>query len=200
MKKLFIACLGTETNTFSNIPTTMEEFAKQGVIHGEEIPRRFRGTNSIEAAFMEASEQFGFELLWTVYGSAIPGGLVSQEAYEYFSGHLLEGIQAAGAIDGVLLHLHGAMVTEEVDDGEGQVLAAVRQMVGPDIPIVTTLDLHANLTPRIIQNCNALTGYDTYPHVDMYERAFEAATILVRIIRGEIQPVSRAEEGRLRQP
>ncbi len=189
-----------ETNTFSNIPTTMEEFAKQGVIHGEEIPRRFRGTNSIEAAFLEASEQFGFELLWTVYGSAIPGGLVSQEAYEYFSGHLLEGIQAAGAIDGVLLHLHGAMVTEEVDDGEGQVLAAVRQLVGPDIPIVTTLDLHANLTPRIIQNCNALTGYDTYPHVDMYERAFEAATILVRIIRGEIQPVMALEQPPLITP
>jgi len=182
-----------ETNTFSNIPTTMEEFAKQGISHGDEIPRRFQGTNSIEAAFLDAAEHFGFELIWTVYGSAIPGGAVSQEAYDYFSGHLLEDIQAAGTIDGVLLHLHGAMVTEQLDDGEGHLLQAIRRLVGPEIPIVTTLDLHANLTPRLIQHCNALTGYDTYPHVDMYERAFEAATILVRMIRGEIKPVMALE-------
>jgi microcystin degradation protein MlrC len=189
-----------ETNTFSNIPTTMEEFAKQGITHREDIPRRFRGTNTIEAAFLDAAEKHGFELIWTVYGTAIPGGPVSQEAYEYFRGHLLEGIQAAGVIDGVLLHLHGAMVTEQVDDGEGYLLEAVRRLVGPDIPIVITLDLHANLTPRIIQNCNALTGYDTYPHVDMYERAFEAAEILVHIIRGEIRPVMSLEQPLLLTP
>ena len=79
-----------ETNTFSNIPTSMEEFAKQRILHGADIPRRFRGTNAIEAAFLDAAEQYGFELIWTVYGSAIPGGKVTQEAYEYFSGHLLE--------------------------------------------------------------------------------------------------------------
>src|SRR4029450_437815 len=89
-----------ETNTFSNIPTTMEEFAKQGITHGADIPRRFRGTNAIEAAFLDAAEKFGFELIWTAYGSAIPGGPVSREAYEYFSGHLLKGIQGAGRIDG----------------------------------------------------------------------------------------------------
>jgi microcystin degradation protein MlrC len=151
-----------ETNTFSNIPTSMEEFAKQSILHGADIPRRFRGTNAIEAAFLDAAEKHGFELIWTVYGSAIPGGAVTQEAYEYFSGHLLEGIQAAGQIDGILLHLHGAMVTEQVDDGEGYLLEAIRRLVGPHLPIVTTLDLHANMTPRIIQNCTALTGYDTY--------------------------------------
>ena len=80
-----------ETNTFSNIPTTMEEFAKQGIAHGDEIPRRFRGTNTIEAAFMDAAEEHGFELIWTVFGSAIPGGPVSRDAFDYFSGHLLEG-------------------------------------------------------------------------------------------------------------
>lgn len=178
-----------ETNTFSNIPTSMEEFAKQGVVHGEAIAQRARGTNTIEAAFMHAAEKFGFELIWTVFGSAIPGGLVTQDAFDYFSGHILEGIQAAGKIDGVLLHLHGAMVTEHVDDGEGHLLEAIRKLVGPHIPIVTTLDFHANMTPRIIQNCTALAGYDTYPHVDMYERGLEAAEMLVRTIRGEIRPV-----------
>jgi microcystin degradation protein MlrC len=189
-----------ETNTFSNIPTSMAEFAKQGILHGEEIARRARGTNTIEAAFLAAAEQFGFELIWTVYGTAIPGGLVTQEAYEYFRGHLLEGMQAAGPIDGVLLHLHGAMVTEHVDDGEGHLLEAIRRLVGPQIPIVTTLDFHANMTPRLIQNCTALTGYDTYPHVDMYERAFEAAEILVRTIQGEIRPVMALERPRLLTP
>jgi len=189
-----------ETNTFSNIPTTLEEFAKQGIGHGNEIAQRFRGTNSIEAAFIDASEHFGFDLIWTVYGSAIPGGLVSRDAYEYFSGHLLEGIQAAGAIDGILLHLHGAMVTDDLDDGEGHVLEAIRRLVGPDLPIVTTLDLHANLTPRIIQNCNALTGYDTYPHVDVYDRAYEAAEILVKIIRGELRPTMALQRAPLITP
>jgi microcystin degradation protein MlrC len=189
-----------ETNTFSNIPTTMDEFAKQGITHGDDIAARFRGTNTIEAAFLDAAEKFGFELVWTSYGSAIPGGLVSQEAYEYFTGHILEGIQAAGQIDGILLHLHGAMVTEQVDDGEGHFLEAVRRLVGPQVPIVTTLDLHTNMTPRIIRNCNALVGYDTYPHVDMYERAFEAADILVRIIRGEIDPKMALERPRLITP
>lgn len=192
-----------ETNTFSNIPTSMAEFAKQGIVHGADIARRAQGTNTIEAAFLAAAEQFGFELLWTVYGTAIPGGLVTQEAYDYFSGHLLEGIQAAqagGPIDGVLLHLHGAMVTEHVDDGEGYLLESIRRLVGPTIPIVITLDFHANMTPRIIANCTALTGYDTYPHVDMYERAFEAAEILVRTIRGEIRPVMALEQPRLLTP
>lgn len=177
-----------ETNTFSNIPTTLGEFAKQGITHGADIPRRFHGTNTIEAAFMDAAAEHGFELIWTIYGSAIPGGPVSREAFEYFRGHLLEGIQGAGQIDGVLLHLHGAMVTDDLDDGEGYLLEAIRRLVGPDLPIVTTLDLHANMTPRIIRHCTALTGYDTYPHVDMYERAREAADILVRIIRGEVRP------------
>src|SRR6266568_1547885 len=172
-----------ETNTFSNIPTTMEEFAKQGIAHGDEILRRFRGTNTIEAAFMDAAEEHGFELIWTVFGSAIPGGPVSHEAFDYFSGHLLEGIQAAGKIDGVLLHLHGAMVTDDLDDGEGHVLEAVRRLVGPAIPIVTTLDLHANMTPRIIRNCNALTGYDTYPHVDMYEPDFSVSRFQIGTMR-----------------
>src|SRR4029453_154520 len=81
-----------ETNTFSNIPTTMEEFAKQRISHGEEIPRRFRGPTTIDAAVRDAAEEHGFELIWTVFGSAIPGGPVSREAYEYFSGHLLEGM------------------------------------------------------------------------------------------------------------
>src|SRR5207244_13264950 len=92
-----------ETNTFSNIPTTMEEFAKQGISHGDDIPRRFRGTNTIEAAFMDAAEEHGFELIWTVFGSAIPGGPVSHEAFEYFSVHLLVDLQAASNIDGLSL-------------------------------------------------------------------------------------------------
>ena len=187
--KIVTGTFSHETNTFSNIPTTMAEFAKQGITHGPETGRRFQGTNTIEAAFLDASVRLGFDLVWTVYGSAIPGGLVSREAYDYFTGQLLEGIRGAGVIDGVLLHLHGAMVTEHVDDGEGHLLQAVRRLVGPGVPVVTTLDLHANMTPRIIDNASALVGYDTYPHVDMYECATEAAEILTRIIKGEIEPV-----------
>ena len=95
---------------------------------------------------------------------------------------------AEGPLDGVLLALHGAMVTEIDDDGDGYILQVVREIVGPDVPVVATLDLHANISPRMVELADVLIGYDTYPHIDMAERAEEAPSVLARLMRGEIRP------------
>src|SRR5690606_18420604 len=97
-------------------------------------------------------------------------------------------LAAAHEMDGILLHLHGAMSTQSHDDGEGELLARIRTAVGPAIPIVVVLDLHATLTQRMADNANALISYRTYPHIDQYERGHQAAALLDRAIRGEIRP------------
>ena len=116
---------------------------------------------------------------------------MTAEAIEHLTGLLSDGLRRAmeeGPLDGILLALHGAMVTEIDDDGDGYVLQTVREIVGPDVPVVATLDLHANISPRMVELADVLIGYDTYPHIDMAERAEEASAVLSRLMRGEIRP------------
>ena len=116
---------------------------------------------------------------------------MTAEAIEHLTGLLGDGLRRAmaeGPLDGVLLALHGAMVTEIDDDGDGYILQTVREIVGPDVPVVATLDLHANISPRMVELADVLIGYDTYPHIDMAERAEEATAVLARLMRGEIRP------------
>jgi microcystin degradation protein MlrC len=198
--KIVTGTISHETNTFSNIPTDLGEFGKQTISLGDEIPRRFEGTNAIEAAFIEASKRHGFELVWTVWASAIPGGLIPRETFDWIEGKLLDGIRKAGKIDGVLLHLHGSMVVNGIPDAEGRILEDVRRLVGPDIPIANTLDLHSLNTEQMLANSNLMIGYDTYPHVDPHERAAEVADNLVKIIKGELKPTGALEKPPLWTP
>lgn len=189
-----------ETNTFSNIPTNLDEFGKQRITLGDDIPKRFAGTGSIENAFLEASQRHGFELIWTVWASAIPGGLIPRETFDWIEGKLLDGILKAGKIDGVLLHLHGSAVVDGIPDAEGRVLRDVRALVGPNVPIASTLDLHSLNTQEMMDNATLLIGYDTYPHVDPAERGAEVADRLVQIIRGQIKPTGALEKPPLWTP
>lgn len=189
-----------ETNTFSNIPTNLDEFKKQGISFGEDIPKRFKGTSSIENSFLEASKKHGFDLVWTVWASAIPGGLIPRETFDWIEEKLLSGIINAGEIDGVLLHLHGSAVVENIPDAEGRLLHDIRRAVGPNIPVVSTLDLHSLNTPEMVDNATLLIGYDTYPHVDPHERGGEAADRLVQIILGDIKPQGALEKPPLWTP
>jgi microcystin degradation protein MlrC len=120
---------------------------------------------------------------------ATPSGMVDGATLRALVGEIVQGITSSRP-DGVLLALHGAMVCDFDADADGWVLEQVRQAVGPDVPIVATLDLHANISQRMVDMSNILIGYDTYPHVDQRERAREAAELLVRLIRGEIRPRS----------
>jgi microcystin degradation protein MlrC len=198
--RIVTGTISHETNTFSNIPTNLDEFGKQTITLGDDIPKRFEGTSSIEAAYLEASRRHGFELIWTVWASAIPGGLIPRETFDWIEGKLLDGIKNAGEIDGVLLHLHGSAVVDGIPDAEGRVLEDVRKLVGPDIPIVSTLDLHSLNTQQMMDNATLLIGYDTYPHVDPDERATEVADNLMRIIRGAIKPTGALEKPPLWTP
>src|SRR5258705_8308889 len=147
-----------------------------------------------------AAERLGVPLLPSVAASASPAGLVTRDIYEHVKQRILADLEAAGRLDGVLLDLHGAMVPEGVDDGEGDIIAAVRRAVGPDVPIAVTLDFHGNLGRDMIAGADLLHGYKTYPHGDMAERGGEAAQRLAHVIARRIKPTAAAPSRPLMPP
>src|SRR5882724_8608133 len=161
--------LSHETNTFSNIPTD-------------------RGTGTCLGGMIEAAARLGATLLPSVAAAASPAGLVTKDIYGHVKDRMLRDLKAAGAVDGVLLDLHGAMVPEGLDDGEGDLIQAVRRVVGPDVPIAVTLDFHGNLSETMVREADLLHGYKTYPHVDMGERGVEATERLIDVIGRRITP------------
>jgi microcystin degradation protein MlrC len=136
---------------------------------------RVRNINVGLAGFIEAAEAEGWELVPTISCGASPCAHVTEDAFERIARVMVDGIAAAGHLDAVYLDLHGAMVTEHLDDGEGEILARVRKVVGKDLPLVVSLDLHANVTPAMVAHADALIAYRTYPHVDMAETGRAAA-------------------------
>jgi len=185
------AQIAHETNRFSAVATPFAAFEAAGLAEGEAILPPARGTNTEFGGFIDGAAEQGFRLLPIVAVWATPSGLVTKEAIEGLAARYAAGLKRAllaGPLDGVLLALHGAMVTEVDDDGDGYVLELTRKLVGPTTPIVATLDLQANVSQRMVDLADVLIGYRTYPHVDMAERGREACAILARLIRGEITP------------
>ena len=185
--RIAVGCIGHETNTFSPVTTTLENFKKGSYYRGDEIVSAFRGTRTITGGFLDIAEQLNMEpvpLLWTF---ATPSGMVAHAAYQTLKAEFLTLLRDAGDLDGVLLDLHGAMVTDELEDVEGDLIQAVRETVGTTW-IVTTLDLHANITTKMADASDVIIGFDTYPHVDCYERGFEAGQLLFGMNEGKIQP------------
>ncbi len=188
--RIAIANIYQETNTFAATPTTLGDFAAFGLLAGDAIAERFAGTATTLGGFLEAAGQLGFTAVPLLYAEATPGGIVTSAAFDDISQRLAAALTAQGPFDGVLLGLHGAMVAQNDSDADGALLSMVRRAVGPAVPIIATLDLHANLSPTMLRCADALIGYDTYPHVDTRERAIEAAELIARMIRGQIQPVA----------
>ena len=185
--RIAVGCIGHETNTFSPVATTLDNFKKGSYHRDAEIITAFRGTRTITGGFLDVAAQLNLQpipLLWTF---ATPSGMVAHTAYETLKSEFLTLLQDAGALDGVLLDLHGAMVTDELEDVEGDLIQAVREIVG-ETWIVTTLDLHANITAKMADTSDVIIGFDTYPHVDCYERGFEAGQLLFGMNEGKIQP------------
>jgi microcystin degradation protein MlrC len=183
-----------ETNTFASTPTTLEDFVRDSncgpdLAGGEMIFDRFAGTGTIHGGYIAGVEAEGAELLPLLCARAQPAGIVEQEAFDEMLSRFLERLRAVLPVDGVLLDLHGAMVSQKHHDAEGEFIARTREVVGCDVPIVVTLDLHANISPRMAKLADVIIGFDTYPHVDMRERGIEAARLLARIVRGEVRPV-----------
>jgi len=188
VKRVLTARFMHETNTFSRVPTDMAVIRRRDYHLENEIPAAFRGTRSAFGAAFEAADKFGWTLLHPVSANPNPSGIVTDDAFEAITAMILDAVDTKGPIDGVLLFLHGAMVCESYEDAEGEFLARLHRRLGPDVPIVVTLDLHANVTQQMADNANALIGYRTYPHIDYYERAWQGAELLERAMQREIRP------------
>ena len=183
-----------ETNTFSKTPTTLADFVRDSecgpqLSGGQVLFDRYRDTGCIHGGYIAGAEAIGAELLPLLSARAQPSGVVRQESFDTMLGWFLERLEKVLPVDGVLLDLHGAMVTEEHEDAEGAFVEAVRKLVGPKMPIIVTLDLHANIAAGMASLADVVIGFDTYPHVDMHERGHEAAELLGRMIRGEVRPL-----------
>ncbi|WP_373650225.1 M81 family metallopeptidase [Schlesneria sp. DSM 10557] len=191
--RIAVGGISHETSSFAKVPTRIADFAEGfGLFRGPEVIQRFTGSNICTGGFIEAAETHGFEIVPLLWGFAYPSGLIVREDYEALKQEFLDRLRAAemegGPVDGVLLDLHGAMVVEGIDDGDGDFIEAVRRAVGNERPIGVTFDLHSNHTPRRVAAATAIVGFDTFPHVDMAERGREMADLVVRTIRKEISP------------
>ncbi len=181
-----VAMMEHETNTFSPVPTPLERFGSPDVPTGPEVYRRFKGTGTGIGAFLDVADGEGMEIVTPIAGNAAPSGYVDAAAYDTMCDAICAAVEAG--CDLCFLDLHGAMVAETTDDGEGTLLKRLRTLA-PDLPIAVSLDLHANMTREMVENCTVLVGYKTYPHVDMYEAGAHAGRILVAALTGEVTPV-----------
>jgi microcystin degradation protein MlrC len=171
----------------SNISTGLDEFRNRRLLYGGELFRDFTGTATSAGGIIEGCKKQGFELVPTVFASATPSGIITKEAFDTILGGILEGIRDSEPYHAIILHLHGAGVSEEFPDIEGKVLMEARRLA-KDRPLVSTFDLHANYTSLMVENANLLIGYDTYPHVDGYERGLEAVEFTARMLDGSLKP------------
>jgi len=185
--RVVIAMMKHETNTFSPVPTPIERFARGYPLppRGEDALKAFKGTGSAMAAFIDICEREGWEMVTPIAAQAAPSAPVQDAAYKEISDAIAEAV--ATGCDAVMLDLHGAMVTESMEDGEGALLERLRG-IAPDVPIAVALDMHTNLYPAIADNATTLAGYQTYPHIDNYETGTRAGEVLVRVIKGAVTP------------
>ncbi|GGC91182.1 M81 family metallopeptidase [Chelatococcus reniformis] len=177
-----------ETNTFAPSKATLDDFVAGGgwpaMVKGRAVIDETRGINIGMSGFVAAAEAAGWDLLPIMWCAASPSAHVREDAYETVARTIVDGIAAAGPLEGVYLDLHGAMVAEHLDDGEGELIARVRRVVGPNVPIVVSLDLHGNVTRRMVDEADALVAYRTYPHIDMADTGRAAARHLARLLAG----------------
>ena len=183
--KFVIAMMKHETNTFSPVPTPYESFVSHAAFYGNDAYNAFKSTNTPMAAFLDLAEKEGAEIITPIAAETWPSGPVHAQAYQRISDAICDAI--ADGCDAVFLDLHGAMVCQNTDDGEGTLLERIRS-IAPELPVAVALDLHANLTAKIIANCTAVAGYTTYPHVDMYETGLRAGKILINALKGKVKP------------
>lgn len=183
--KILVAMMSHETNTFSPVPTPLERFGS-GLRppEGDAARARVKGTASTMAGMLAVAESAGVDIVTPIAAGAPPSGPVDDNAYGYMSDTICA---AARGCDALLLDLHGAMVTRSLEDGEGHLLARLRELY-PGMPIGVGLDMHANLYPDMVDNSTVIAGYQTYPHIDMYDTGRRAASILLDSCQGKVSP------------
>ncbi|HEY3789312.1 MAG TPA: M81 family metallopeptidase [Urbifossiella sp.] len=178
-----------ESNTFASTPTDLAKFREASLTYGPALVPVWRDAHHEIGGFLGGAEKFGYDIVPVAMANGTPAGPVADEFFEHMVDALVTGIRMAEP-DGVLLGLHGAMVTPKHPDADAEVLRRLRAAVGPKLPISVSLDFHGNVTPQMAESANILVGYQTYPHIDQRECGLLAAELLTRTIKGEIRPVS----------
>jgi microcystin degradation protein MlrC len=187
--KAFIAWLNTETNTFSPMPTSYRSFAERGyLVHKGRHEEDMKDSTLPVFTFRRLAEVQGWEVVESLTAVADPGGRTVRSVYEIFRQEILDDLKSALPVDVVFLDLHGAMVADGYDDCEGDLLAHIREIVGPDFPIGVELDPHCHLTKAMVENATVLVMEKEYPHIDFAERTQDAFRILVDTAEGKVLP------------
>jgi microcystin degradation protein MlrC len=181
-----------ESNTFLPERTTLSDFANDVFARGEEVGERFEGAPHEIGGFLEGLRRESIQAVPIFAARALPYGTIEQSAFDHLLAQLFGALEAVGPLDGVLVAPHGATVSESAPDADGHWLGELRDRVGRRIPIVGTIDPHANLSPRMIAACDALIAYRTNPHVDQRQRGLEAAHLMARTLRQEARPTMAA--------
>jgi microcystin degradation protein MlrC len=188
--RLLLATLSHETNTFSPVPTRLERFCRDGksLLSGQEAIEFYRGTGTCMGGYLAVAEKIGAEVVVPVCASAPPSGPVDGDAYETCCRMITDAVER-GKFDALWLDLHGAMVTDRFDDGEGELLRRIRA-IDARTPICVAYDMHANMFEAMVCNTQIVTGYQTYPHIDQRQTAERAARALLKVMRGEARPTA----------
>ncbi len=188
MPRIAIGRISHETNTFSPVPTTLASFQEgEGILEGEDLVRHHTGAKTGLGGFFDVARESGWQTVGALSAQATPSGTVATEAHTELRDRLVARLRAAGPLDGVLLHLHGAMCSEHASDAEGDICRHIRAAVGPAVPVIVELDLHGNITPGFCASVDGVVAYRTNPHVDPYERGIDAARLLGAVV-GEALP------------
>jgi len=187
--RLALIDIGQETNDFNPVPTTLRDYEAFGIFAGSEIFAKLRGMGQV-GGYLEAVEQSGraIETVPIIRAWATAGGRITDEARRFFDAKIRDGLKAAGRVDGLALQLHGACAAEGIDDVEGEQVALCREILGPDVPIVMSLDHHGNVTERMVKLSTAIVAHRTQPH-EPFDTGKIGAELLIRTVAGEVRPV-----------
>ncbi|MCC6683162.1 MAG: M81 family metallopeptidase [Phycisphaeraceae bacterium] len=189
MARVGVIGIQHEANSFSSQPASIDQFK---LALGQSMIQNGPGQHHEVAGMLEALADCGVETVPLMAAWAVPAGLITEKAHAWLHEVLKKSLQEAGALDGLLVAPHGAAVSVLTLDFDGQWLAQCRQVLGQRVPIVATLDLHANLSPKMVKTCDAVIAYRTNPHLDQYARGREAAKLMVATLRGDVLPATAA--------
>lgn len=181
-----------ESNTFLPVPTTEEHFRNGALLSGDAIREEYADSHHELGGFFAALDASDIEAVPLFFAWALPSGTITTAAAEFLCRQLQDAVGAAGELDGLLVAPHGAAVSEPYADFDGHWLSQLREQVGAEIPIIGTLDLHANLSQQMADACNALIAYRSNPHLDQRQRGQQAGELMIRTLHGEIHPVQAA--------
>ena len=191
---VLLGAFAHEANTFVPDPVTRSDFQARRELFGDAILAEMAGTETAIGGAIAAAADRDVDLVPTVAAFATPGGVVATETFEFYTGQIVDGVREHEAdLDGIILPLHGAMVAEEHSDGEGEILERVRDVIGDAMPIVVTLDLHGNVSERMVDLADALVAYETYPHIDKAATGERGLRLLDQMMAGSISPVMHQE-------